>query len=89
MTLHCADATVVNDVVLAIEEACTNAIRHSGSHSEIKIYLAFEGDQLRAAVKDDGRGFDVAAFDPERQPDPALDHGRGLFLISHSAMRWS
>ena len=83
VTLHCADDTVVNDVVLAIEEACTNAIRHSGSHSEIKIYLAFEGDQLSAAVKDDGRGFDVAAFDPERQPDPALDHGRGLFLISH------
>jgi PAS domain S-box-containing protein len=82
VTLHCADDTVVNDVVLAIEEACTNAIRHSGSHNEIEIYLAFEDDQLRAAVKDDGRGFDVAAFDPERRPDPGLDHGRGLFLIS-------
>jgi PAS domain S-box-containing protein len=74
--------TVANDVVLAVEEACTNAIRHSGSSDDIEIRLALEGGDLTAAVKDKGRGFDVESFDPERTPDPLLDHGRGLFLIS-------
>ena len=68
--------------MLAVEEACTNAIRHSGSRDDIEICLALDGADLTAAVKDKGRGFDVAAFDPERTPDPLLDHGRGLYLIS-------
>ena len=82
LTLHCDDQTTIDDVVLAVEEACTNAIRHSGSTDEVRISLAFKGDDLRIAVKDRGRGFDIAAFDREAAPDPALDHGRGLFLIS-------
>jgi serine phosphatase RsbU (regulator of sigma subunit)/anti-sigma regulatory factor (Ser/Thr protein kinase) len=78
----CADARAVDDLVLAVEEACTNAIRHSGSPGEIEIALDFDAGHATATVKDTGRGFDVAAFDPERPPDPSLDHGRGLFLIS-------
>ena len=82
LTQHCADETVVNDVVLAIEEACANAIRHSECDKDIEIRLRLSGHTLHAVVKDRGRGFDVAAFDPQRVPDPTLDHGRGLFLIS-------
>ncbi len=82
VALHCANASIVNDVVLAVEEACTNAIRHSGSADDIEIRLALDDGDLTAAVKDRGHGFDVEAFDPERVPDPFLDHGRGLFLIS-------
>ena len=82
VSLHCGDPTIANDVVLAVEEACTNAIRHSGSSDDIEIHLALEGHDLKAAVKDKGRGFDVESFDPERTPDPLLDHGRGLFLIA-------
>ena len=82
LTLHCADQDAVDDVVLAVEEACTNAIRHSGSSEAVSISLAFSGNDLRIAVKDRGQGFDVAAFDREAPPDPLLDHGRGLFLIS-------
>ena len=70
MTLHCADQAIVNDVVLAIEEACTNAIRHSGSAEDIEILLAFEGYDLQAVVKDQGRGFEIATFDPQAMPDP-------------------
>ena len=35
-----------------------------------------------ALVKDRGRGFDVASFDPRQNPDPLADHGRGLFIIA-------
>ena len=82
LTLHCADQTAVSDVVLAIEEACTNSIRHSGSQEAIEISLEFRDDELRVAVIDQGRGFDTVTFDPTVPPDPLLDHGRGLFLIS-------
>ena len=68
--------------MLAIEEAATNAIRHSGSDGDIEIRLAFRGANLHAAVKDRGRAFDVAAFDPQRLPDPLLDHGRGLYIMA-------
>ena len=82
LTAHCTDQTAVNDVVLAIEEACTNAIRHSGSGEDIDVQLRFSGDELRVRIKDEGRGFDVESFDSHKLPDPLLDHGRGLYLIS-------
>ena len=68
--------------MLAIEEACTNAIRHSGSTKDIDVQLRFSGDELRVSIKDEGRGFDVESFDSDQLPDPLLDHGRGLYLIS-------
>ena len=79
---YCADETVVSDVVLAVEEACSNAMRHSGSPDAIDVSLRFDGDGLHVSVRDHGRGFDVGAFDPDRLPDAAADCGRGLFLIS-------
>ncbi len=82
LTAHCADPTTVNDIVLAVEEACTNAIRHSGSGEDIDVQLRFSGDELRVSIKDEGRGFDVESFDSHKRPDPLLDHGRGLYLIS-------
>ncbi len=82
LTLYSSDQTVVNDLVLAVEEACTNAIRHSGSDQAIELLLETEAGTIQAIVKDQGRGFDVGAFDSERTPDPLLDHGRGLFLMA-------
>ena len=68
--------------MLAIEEACTNAIRHADWPEDVEIHLAFEDDHLSVSVKDRGHGFDIAAFDPEVVPDPLVDDGRGLFLMS-------
>ena len=46
-------------------------------------FLALEAtDRLKVMVKDRGRGFDIQSFDPDRPPDPLLDHGRGLFLMA-------
>ena len=44
--------------------------------------LFFEGRHLVAEVKDRGHGFDLASFDPRRQPDPQAPSGRGLYLIA-------
>ena len=83
LTLHCADPEAIDDVVLAIEEAATNVIRHSGSNQEFEIFVGFAGDDLQAVVKDRGSGFDVAGFDRMRTPDPMAVGGRGLFLMAH------
>ena len=79
---HCADEGLVSDVVLCIEEAATNAIRHSGSDRDIDISLHFSDGDLLAKVKDHGRGFDLATFDRETLPDVLSDHGRGLFIVA-------
>jgi len=82
LRLYCGEQRAIDDLVLCVEEAATNAIRHSGTTKDIEISLEFEGERLVASVKDLGRGFDVATFDPDREPDPFEDHGRGLFIIA-------
>jgi PAS domain S-box-containing protein len=79
---YCAEPQVIDDVVLCVEEAATNAIRHSGSDRDIEISLRFAGGDLLAEVKDHGRGFDLASFDREALPDVVSDHGRGLFIVA-------
>ena len=79
---YCTDDTLIDEVVLCLEEAAANAIRHSGSDQDIELSLGFKGGELVCAVKDRGRGFDVASFDREALPDLLSDHGRGLFIIA-------
>ena len=78
----CGEYRVIDDVVLCVEEAATNAIRHSGSEQDIEMSLRFEAGDLIAEVKDRGAGFDIDAFDRAALPDVLSDHGRGLFLIN-------
>ncbi len=73
---------MIDDVVLCVEEAATNAIRHSGSDRDVEISLRFADGDLLAEVKDQGRGFDLASFDREALPDVGSDHGRGLFIVA-------
>jgi anti-sigma regulatory factor (Ser/Thr protein kinase) len=79
---HCPDARLVSDVVLCLEEACTNVIRHSGAREAMQIVLHFDDDALVCRVRDRGRGFDTESFDPDAVPDPLSSQGRGLLIIS-------
>ena len=79
---YCAEPRVIDDVVLCVEEAATNAIRHSGSERDIEISLRFADGDLLAEVKDHGQAFDLATFDREALPDVMSDHGRGLFIVA-------
>jgi anti-sigma regulatory factor (Ser/Thr protein kinase) len=79
---HCPDARVVADVVLRLEEACTNVIRHSGTCEAMQVAVRFDDDALVCRVRDRGHGFDIESFDPEVVPDPLANEGRGLFIIS-------
>ncbi len=79
---HGVAEDVIDDVVLAVDEAMTNAVRHSGARENLQVSLWFEGRDLRVLVKDDGRGFSVESFDPERRPELLASGGRGLYLIA-------
>jgi serine/threonine-protein kinase RsbW len=79
---HCSDDGVIDDIVLCIEEACTNVIRHSGSLDEMEVLLRFVGDDLVAEVRDHGAGFDEDAVRHCAVPDVDSPGGRGLYLIS-------
>ena len=79
---HCSDQRLIEEVVLCIEEACTNAIRHSGSSEAMQLTLRFEDGSLVVSVRDAGRGFDVTGFDPAAVPDLMATGGRGLYLMA-------
>jgi PAS domain S-box-containing protein len=81
LRLHGADERLTSDIVLSIEEACANVIRHSGS-PDLEIAIALAEADLLISVVDHGCGFDVASFDPQATPDPLSSHGRGLFIMA-------
>ena len=71
-------ATVVEDVRLAITEACTNVVRHAydgGDPGPIEIVIRPAGDMLDVIVSDRGRG--TTALSPDR-----AGPGLGLALIA-------
>ncbi|HET6497011.1 MAG TPA: SpoIIE family protein phosphatase [Thermoleophilia bacterium] len=80
---YCSDQVAIDDVVLSVQEACTNAIRHSGSQEDIEVCLFAEEGDLVAEVRDAGHGFNVEAFDREAAPGPMSMGGRGLYLMAH------
>ena len=75
------EGVAIDDVILAVEEAMTNAVRHSEAERDLEIELRPAGADLHVRVRDHGKGFDVDSFDRERRPDPLGAGGRGLYLI--------
>jgi serine/threonine-protein kinase RsbW len=79
---HGLSREIVNDVVLATEEALINAIMHSGDLAGmIFISARVRGGTVTVVVRDAGCGFEPERFDPDSLPDPARPRGRGLFLM--------
>lgn len=85
------DKDRLNDLVLALSEAVTNAVVHGNGEDESKkVFLRgwVEGNFVYASVKDQGEG-----FDPDALPDPTKDQnllkegGRGVFLMRQYADR--
>ena len=79
--LHGLDREVVGDVLLALDEAVTNAIRHgSRAGRPVRVSLGVADDWIEMAVRDHG----PTAYLPRLpiEPPPSLSvGGRGLWLI--------
>jgi serine/threonine-protein kinase RsbW len=73
----------VYEVVLAVHEACANAIEHGyagrpGQSLVVTCRLSEPGLEIR--IRDSGQPFDIAGA-PELPPDELREGGRGVFLI--------
>jgi serine/threonine-protein kinase RsbW len=81
-----AGERVILDLQLAVDEICSNSVRHGygGREGQLEVTVERAGQSIRVVVRDWGR-----AFDPELIPDPDLDipleerslGGLGLFLV--------
>ncbi len=75
----------IEDIKIAISEACTNAVQYAYANPETgKIHIVFEKqpDKLSIFVSDTGKGFDVqrALNNPETIEDDPEKLGMGLGL---------
>jgi PAS domain S-box-containing protein len=78
---HAVEDAAVDDLVMCVEEACTNALRHSGSAEPTEVRLSIDPAVVEISVRDYGCGFDAAGLDLTQLPDPLALGGRGLYLI--------
>ncbi|WP_461208792.1 ATP-binding SpoIIE family protein phosphatase [Desulfocurvus sp. DL9XJH121] len=87
-----ADPEVLYDLELAVTEALSNVARHAypeGGEGEMEARVRMEpGRSVRVEVRDRGRGFDLPRGEL-RAPDPAEECGRGVFILSRVADRFS
>ena len=69
----------IEEVVLALTEACANVVQHAGEHDEYQVDVAITDDNCLISVLDEGQGFD---FERARAPEGSpLEAGRGLVLM--------
>lgn len=68
------------DILLALNEAVGNAIRHAATGGPLRVSCDVHGSALLMQVEDSGRGFDYRPTMAEL-PDPMAASGRGFFLM--------
>jgi serine/threonine-protein kinase RsbW len=73
--------TVIDEIALALTEACANVVQHSGGHAHYEVGVTIDDRRCRITVWDDGEG-----LDPDAAPNTAtgLDRaegGTGLLLM--------
>jgi serine/threonine-protein kinase RsbW len=70
--------TGIQEIVLALTEACANVVQHAGEHEEYEVDVAVGDSVCRITAVDDGDGFDPATAGRTTSP---LEAGRGLILM--------
>jgi anti-sigma regulatory factor (Ser/Thr protein kinase) len=73
-------ATGIDEILLALSEACANVVQHAGEGEEYQVDVAIDDRVCRISVLDEGAGFDLAAVADDRPRSP-LGGGRGLLLM--------
>jgi anti-sigma regulatory factor (Ser/Thr protein kinase) len=83
LAVHLTD-TQLDDIRLLVSELVTNSVRHASDGDEVRIEIDVDTDCVRAAVIDEGPGFETTA----RTADSDIGSGWGLYLVDHLADRW-
>lgn len=72
----------VSDIVLAVGEACSNAVEHGHTaKGHIVVRCTFEGDKLTVEIGDRGHGFDEERARNAPIPAEFLGRGRGIPIM--------
>ncbi len=70
----------VDDIRLALSEACTNVLDHAVADDEYEVRLRVDNDQCHVSVKNAGNGLDAAALEGV-MPDAFSRRGRGVAIM--------
>lgn len=70
----------IDDVGLALSEACANVIRHADESDEYEVTLEVDNVRCAITVIDTGRGLDIGNL-PGTMPEPSSLGGRGMALM--------
>jgi serine/threonine-protein kinase RsbW len=73
------ESACVTDIEVALTEACTNVIQHSGPDDDYEVTLRLDEDACVIRVVDRGPGFDDGSL-PE-SADGSAERGRGVKLM--------
>lgn len=68
----------IEDIALAVTEACTNVVRHSGDGSGFEVRVNITDSQCRIVITDSGSGFEPSTVSAAGQ---LAEHGRGIELM--------
>jgi serine/threonine-protein kinase RsbW len=74
------DIEAIEDIKLAVGEACNNAVLHSGSEKTYQMELIRTDENLIIEVKDYGKGFKTESYQQPNLENPQ-ESGLGLFII--------
>jgi len=80
------DSRKVMEVLLVVEEACTNIIKYAypGKEGAIHIFARVSGDRLELTIEDQGAAFDPTAYTAALPRTDVSDHpigGLGIHLM--------
>ena len=70
-----------SDISVALTEACTNVLVHSGPGDEYEVRVAIDDTACTIRIVDAGQGFDSANLADGLQAEPSAESGRGIQLI--------
>lgn len=70
----------IGDIAVALTEACTNVLKHSGPGDEFEVSLEVDDDECVIRVVDTGRGFDSQSLGFDHA-DASAEQGRGIELM--------
>ena len=74
------DFEEIEDIKVAVSEACNNAVVHSKKEDNFEIKFIKESEKIGIEVKDNGNGFNFEDYSSPDLKNP-LDHGLGIFVI--------
>ncbi|MCA1847093.1 MAG: ATP-binding protein [Actinobacteria bacterium] len=70
----------IEDIALALSEACTNVIDHAVADDEYEVRLEVGDENCVVSVKNTGLGFDAGTL-RDVMPDPSSPRGRGVSIM--------